>query len=229
MKGKTILIIEDEMHIRELIEFNLQKEQFNTISVESGEEGMDILSRKNVDLILLDIMLPGIDGVQVCNKVRHNIDIKNIPIIMLTAKSEITDKILGLEIGADDYISKPFDIKELIARIKSVLRRYITSNLNIKSVLEFNGILLNSNSREVSINGKNIDLTLKEYELLKLLMENKGKVLSRNFLLDQIWGFDYFGETRTVDVHIRHLRVKINDDDKKNLIETKRGVGYKFN
>jgi two-component system alkaline phosphatase synthesis response regulator PhoP len=183
-------------------------------------------------------MLPGLDGLEICKRMRANKKTRKIPIIMLTAKSEEFDKVLGLELGADDYMIKPFSVKELIARIRAALRRVDTNedeeipeeiNENVQSILTYQDITIDKEKYEVKKSGEKLSLTLKEFELLKMLVENKGKVLTRDTLLDRIWGYDYVGETRTVDVHIRHLRQKIHDEDESNqMIETIRGVGYKI-
>ena len=174
-------------------------------------------------------MLPNISGIEVLKKIRQDADLKKIPVIMLTAKNMEDDKVEGLEVGADDYITKPFSIKELLARITSVMRRYGMNTGKESEELTAGNLKLNLTKHEVKINDKKVDLTLKEFELLKLLLKNRGKVLSRNFLLDEIWGYEYYGETRTVDVHIRYLRKKLEEagaDEK--YIETIRGVGYKI-
>lgn len=227
MAEKKILIVDDEDHIRELLKFNLEKDGYVVYMANDGLNGLKLAREKQVDLILLDLMLPGMDGFEVCKEIRRDNIISNVPIIMLTAKSEEIDKILGLELGADDYITKPFSIRELSARIKALLRR---SNVKYDNeILRFGNITLNLQTREVLKHGKKLDFTLKEFEVLKLLIQNKGKILTREILLDKIWGYEYVGETRTVDVHIRHIRKKIEEDDKKPIyIQTIRGVGYKF-
>ena len=227
MAEKKILIVDDEDHIRELLKFNLEKNGYIVYMANDGLNGLKLAREKQVDLILLDLMLPGMDGFEVCKEIRSDNIISNVPIIMLTAKSEEIDKILGLELGADDYITKPFSIRELSARIKALLRR---SNVKYDNeILRFGNITLNLQTREVLKHGKKLDFTLKEFEVLKLLIQNKGKILTREILLDKIWGYEYVGETRTVDVHIRHIRKKIEEDDKKPIyIQTIRGVGYKF-
>ncbi|QPJ84776.1 response regulator transcription factor [Sarcina sp. JB2] len=227
MAEKKILIVDDEDHIRELLKFNLEKNGYVVYVANDGLNGLKLAREKQVDLILLDLMLPGMDGFEVCKEIRRDNIISNVPIIMLTAKSEEIDKILGLELGADDYITKPFSIRELSARIKALLRR---SNVKYDNeILRFGNITLNLQTREVLKHGKKLDFTLKEFEVLKLLIQNKGKILTREILLDKIWGYEYVGETRTVDVHIRHIRKKIEEDDKKPIyIQTIRGVGYKF-
>lgn len=227
MAEKKILIVDDEDHIRELLKFNLEKSGYNVYTANDGLEGLQLAREKQVDLILLDLMLPGMDGFEVCKEIRKDNIISNVPIIMLTAKSEEIDKILGLELGADDYITKPFSIRELSARVKALLRR---SNIKYDNeVLRFGSVTLNLQTREVLKNGEKLDFTLKEFEVLKLLIKNKSKILTREILLDKIWGYEYVGETRTVDVHIRHIRKKIEEDDKNPIyIQTIRGVGYKF-
>ncbi len=225
--AKRILIVDDEVHILELISFNLEKE-YQVLTAGSGEEALEMLNKENVDLMILDLMLPGMDGIQVCNKVRNEKDLMHLPIIMLTAKSEDSDRILGLEVGADDYLPKPFNVRELQARIKAVLRRSGYEQSDAKNIYKIRDLSLDIESREVRKNGAVLPLTAKEFDLLKLLMEHHGKVLSRNFLLDKIWGYEYFGESRTVDVHIRHLRMKIGEDEENPYILTKRGIGYKM-
>ncbi len=225
--AKRILIVDDEVHILELIRFNLEKE-YQVSTAGSGEEALEILSKEPMDLMILDLMLPGIDGIQVCNKVRNQQGLMQLPIIMLTAKSEDADRILGLEVGADDYLPKPFNVRELQARIKAVLRRSSYDQQEAKNQYQLRDLNLDIENREVRKNGEVLPLTAKEFDLLKLLMEHHGKVLSRNFLLDKIWGYEYFGESRTVDVHIRHLRMKIGETEENPYILTKRGIGYKM-
>ncbi len=224
-----ILIIEDEEHIVELIKFNLENNGYKVSFALDGQKGLEMIENEQPDLVLLDLMLPKIDGIDICNRVKNNKNLKEIPIIMLTAKSGETDKIIGLEIGADDYITKPFSVRELLARIKVVLRRYnSTKHSNLEGSLVIDDLTIDIDKHEVSRDGMVFELTLKEFELLRILVLNKGRVLSRSYLLDEIWGYDYFGETRTVDVHIRHLRSKIEDGTGKKYIETVRGVGYKI-
>ncbi|MGI6730629.1 MAG: response regulator transcription factor [Anaerovoracaceae bacterium] len=222
---KKILIIEDEPNIRELVLYNLEQEGYEGIGAEDGIEGIDLVRSENPDIILLDIMLPGKNGYDICKELRA--EGNNTPIIMLTAKSEEIDKVLGLEFGADDYISKPFGVRELMARIKAVLRRY-ESGPNTETIIN-NGLIIDIGKHEVKLNGEIIDLTLKEFELLKTLAENRGRVLTRDQLLDKVWGFEYVGETRTVDVHIRYLRKKLEEkDNDSKYIQTIRGMGYKM-
>lgn len=224
-----ILIIEDEEHIVELIKFNLENNGYKVSFALDGQKGLELIENEQPDLVLLDLMLPKVDGIDICNRVKNNKNLKDIPIIMLTAKSGETDKIIGLEIGADDYITKPFSVRELLARIKVILRRYHkTKDVNLEGSLSVDDLVIDIDKHEVSREGHVFELTLKEFELLRILALNKGRVLSRSYLLDEIWGYDYFGETRTVDVHIRHLRSKIEEGSGKKYIETVRGVGYKI-
>lgn len=224
-----ILVVDDAEHIVELIQFNLENEGHDVNVAYDGKEALSKLEQEMPDLILLDLMLPGIDGIEVCRRIRGNDKSKNIPIIMITAKGEEIDKVLGLEIGADDYITKPFGVRELLARVKAMLRRSRQIEEK-KADVKYNayGIELDVEKHEIYKDGEKIELTYKEFELLRLLFENRGKVLTRDDLLDKIWGYDYFGETRTVDVHIRHLRKKLGEVKKNEMIETVRGVGYKL-
>ncbi len=227
MSKRKILVVDDEHHILELIEFNLIVKGFEVITCDNGEDAVKLANEEDIDLILLDLMLPGISGLEVCEQIRNE-GRTNLPIIMLTAKGEERDKIAGLDIGADDYITKPFSIGELVARINAVLRRSEDSVVSTsQNVIRVYDIVIDKEKHEVTRDGEHIELTLKEFELLKMLALNKGKVLSRDVILDKIWGYEYFGDTRTVDVHIRHLRKKIGDNEGK-IIETVRGVGYKM-
>ena len=225
---KKILIIEDEPNIRELVLYNLQANGYEGIQAEDGIMGITMVHTEKPDLILLDIMLPGKNGYDICRELRS--EGNNTPIIMLTAKTEEIDKVLGLEFGADDYISKPFGIRELMARIKAVLRRYenITPERTstTEHILTIDDLEINIERHQVTVNGQNVELTLKEFELLSYLAEKRGHVVTRDQLLDKVWGIEYAGETRTVDVHIRYLRKKLGDEDK--YIETVRGKGYKL-
>ncbi len=225
-----VLVIDDENHIVELLKFNLETMDYDVYSSYDGFDGFIKAKEINPDLILLDWMLPNISGIDLLKKIRSDKDLKNIPVIMLTAKNIENDKIDGLNAGADDYITKPFSIKELLARSNSVLRRYnVNKNISKETILSVGNLKLDLQKHEVIKGSEKIDLTFKEFELLRLLLENKGKVLSRNYLLDKIWGYEYYGETRTVDVHIRYLRKKIegSSEDEK-YIETIRGIGYKI-
>lgn len=229
MSKELIYAVEDEFHIQQLVKYNLEASGYRVITFESGEALLEEIKTNMPDLFMLDLMLPGIDGLEVCRQLRQNPASKHIPVIFLTAKADEFDKVLGLELGADDYITKPFSVRELVARVKAVLRRTNTNAPVETDVIKHGAINIDCTRREVNKNGVLIEMPLKEFELLKLLVLNKGKVLSRELLLEKIWGFDYYGETRTVDVHIRYLRQKIEDDDSNpKYIETIRGIGYRF-
>lgn len=230
MSKELIYAVEDEAHIQQLIKYNLEANGYRVVTFESGESLINELKNTSPDMFVLDIMLPGMDGLEVCRFIRQDIRFKNLPIIMLTAKGEEFDKVLGLELGADDYITKPFSVRELVARIKALFRRMGSTISTEQDIIKCGEITIDISRREVFKNGELIEMTLKEFELLKLLVLSKGKVLSRELLLEKIWGFDYYGETRTVDVHVRYLRQKIEDDDSNPIyIETVRGIGYRFN
>ena len=225
---QKILIVDDDNNIAELISLYLAKECFETMIVNDGESALKALDTFSPNLMLLDLMLPGIDGYQVCREVRAK---SPTPIIMLSAKGEVFDKVLGLELGADDYMEKPFDTKELIARIKAVLRRYkaapvVTRNPSIKRV-EYPDLVINLTNYSVMYMQKNVDMPPKELELLYFLAASPNHVFTREQLLDQIWGYEYIGDTRTVDVHIKRLREKIKDHETWRLA-TIWGIGYKF-
>lgn len=225
---QKILIVDDDNNIAELISLYLIKECFETMIVNDGESALSAVDSFAPNLILLDLMLPGIDGYQVCREVRSK---SSIPIIMLSAKGEIFDKVLGLELGADDYMEKPFDSKELVARVKAVLRRYkpvaaaVTSSQDKK--VEYPDLVINQTNYSVYYKGQTVDMPPKELELLYFLASSPNHVFTREQLLDQIWGYEYIGDTRTVDVHIKRLREKINDHDAWR-IATIWGIGYKF-
>jgi two-component system alkaline phosphatase synthesis response regulator PhoP len=221
-----ILIIEDEKDIAQAIEYNLNKEGFKTAKAFDGLTGLKIAQEKHPDLILLDLMLPGIDGLEVCRRLKRDKTTAATPIIMLTAKGSETDKIVGLEVGADDYIVKPFSMKELIARIKTILRRYEKPVEVISKGIKYPDLEIDVERHEVKALGKKVELTAKEFALLLFLAQNKEKVFSRERLLDTVWGVEVAIETRTVDVHMRRLREKLGKAGK-HLI-TLRGVGYKF-
>lgn len=225
---QKILIVDDDNNIAELISLYLTKECFETQIVNDGESALASVDSFRPNLILLDLMLPGIDGYQVCREVRSRY---STPIIMLSAKGEVFDKVLGLELGADDYMEKPFDTKELVARVKAVLRRYkvasdTTANPSVKCV-EYPDLVINQTNYSVIYMGKNVDMPPKELELLYFLASSPNHVFTREQLLDQIWGYEYIGDTRTVDVHIKRLREKIKDHDSWK-ISTIWGIGYKF-
>lgn len=228
MSNEKILIVDDEEHIRELIKYNLESNGYKTILSDNGLDALKKVNSEHPNLILLDLMLPGIDGYDVCKEIRKDNSISSTPIIMITAKSEEFDKVLGLELGADDYLTKPFSIRELTARVKAVLRR--TAVQQVDKSLSFSNLKIDFEKHELLRDNIRVELTLKEFELLEMLVKNKGRVITRDLLLDKIWGYEYIGETRTVDVHIRHLRQKIEQDDKNpKFIETIRGIGYRFN
>ena len=230
MATKTkILIVDDDNNIAELISLYLTKECYDTKIVNDGEEALAAFDSYNPNMILLDLMLPGIDGYQVCREVRTK---SNVPIIMLSAKGEIFDKVLGLELGADDYIMKPFDSKELVARVKAVLRRYqpakaIATATPATKCVEYPDLTINLSNYSVIYNGNQVDMPPKELELLYFLASSPNQVFTREQLLDHIWGYEYIGDTRTVDVHVKRLREKIKDHEKWQ-IATVWGIGYKF-
>lgn len=222
-----VLVVEDEASYAEALEFLLGKEGFSVITAETGTEALKKFEQGGIDLILLDLMIPEISGTEVCRKIRSK---SRVPIIMLTAKDSEVDKVVGLEIGADDYVTKPYSTRELIARINAVLRRNDGgSSVVDNSVLLVQGIRLDVDRHQVSVNGAPISLPLKEFELLEFLMRNAGRVLTRMQLIDRVWGSDYVGDTKTLDVHIKRLRAKleVNPADPK-IIQTVRGLGYKM-
>jgi phosphate regulon transcriptional regulator PhoB len=224
---ETILIVEDEKDIIKMLEYNLEKEGFKTLSARNGEDALDAAYRDRPDLILLDLMLPGMDGLEVCKTLKNDTKTASIPVIMLTAKSQESDKIVGLELGADDYMTKPFSPRELIARIKAVLRR-VKDTGKLPELLRIGELTIDFSKIAVTVKNKPVGLTSKEFELLKTLIKAKGRVLSRDYLLDNIWGFDHAVEiqTRTVDVHIRTLRKKLKSESK--CIITVKNYGYRF-
>ena len=220
-----ILLVDDDPNIRQLVNLYLQKEGFEVMMADRGDEALKMFKASPPNLILLDIMLPGMDGWQVCREVRK---ISNIPIIMLTAKDETFDKVLGLELGADDYIAKPFDMKELVARIKAVSRRFQAADAPEKELV-FPGLTININQYRVMYMGKELEMPPKELELLYFLASHPGMVFTREQLLEQVWGYDYFGDSRTVDVHVKRLLEKLTEGEKLGWqIKTVWGVGYKF-
>ncbi|NLM49950.1 MAG: response regulator transcription factor [Clostridiaceae bacterium] len=222
-----ILIVDDEKLLVKGIKFNLEQDGYKVETAYDGEEALKLARDKSIDLIILDLMLPKIDGLTVCQKIR---EFSNVPIIMLTAKTEDMDKIMGLEFGADDYMTKPFNILELKARVKAILRRLSQNDQNkSKTKAASGGVVLDYNLRTVKIEGKLVELTAKEFDLMDLFVSNPGKVYSRENLLDIIWGYDYPGDIRTVDVHVRRLREKIEPNPAEpTYILTKWGVGYYF-
>lgn len=224
-----ILIIEDEASFSEALSFLLEKEGYQTKIAETGKQGLDAFKAEQFDLILLDLMIPEISGIDVCRTIRTT---SQVPIIMLTAKDSEIDKVVGLELGADDYVTKPYSSRELVARIKAVLRRGSLDDAQGtggSGVHEIAGIRMDVERHQVSVNGVNISLPLKEFELLEFLLRNAGRVLTRGQLIDRVWGGDYYGDTKTLDVHIKRLRSKIEVDPANPvLIQTIRGLGYKF-
>ena len=226
MPKETILVIEDEKNIRELLKYNLQDEGFAVAEESSGDGGLRRAQKDRPDLILLDLMLPGMDGLSVCRTLKQNEKTSAIPVIMLTAKSEEIDKVLGLEIGADDYITKPFSPRELLARVKAVLRR--GKEIQTDEKLRSGGLELDDARHIVTVKGKPVELTSKEYDLLKALMTARGRVLSREYLLERVWGYDQSLniETRTVDMHVGQLRKKLKNEA--DRLVTIKNVGYRF-
>lgn len=225
MNHKTkILVIDDDVNICELIRLYLEKEGYEALPVYNGKKAIEVFSEFAPSIVILDIMLPGVDGWQVCREIRK---ISNIPIIMLTAKGETFDKVLGLELGADDYMVKPFEPKELIARVKAVLRRYEHKDIDSQEIV-YPNLVINKSNYTVKINGRDAELPPKELELLYFLASNPNKVFTREQLLEHVWGFDFYGDSRTVDVHIKRLREKVDLPNQVWQLKTVWGVGYKF-
>ncbi len=226
---KLILVVDDEAPIVEILKFNLTKSGYRVLAAYDGEEGFRLATSEKPDLILLDVMLPKMDGFEVCKKIREK---HSTPIIMLTARDEEVDKVLGLELGADDYITKPFSVRELLARVKANIRR-TASDMQQEGegdIIKYENLTINPARYEVSKDETVIDLTLREFELLKFLAMQPGKIFTRETLLEKVWGYEYFGDVRTVDVTVRRLREKVEDNPAApNFIMTKRGVGYYFN
>jgi two-component system, OmpR family, response regulator VicR len=230
---KTILIVDDEKPIVDILVYNLQKEGYNTLEANDGVTAVDIALNQKPDLILLDIMLPKMDGLTVCKKIRTTL---NIPILMLTARDEEIDKIVGLELGADDYVTKPFSVRELMARIKANLRKFEASTNNIEGnnnsnketkKIKIGDLSIDYDKFEVKVKDETIDLTLREFEVLKYLANQPGQVVTREVLLEKVWGYEYYGDIRTVDVTVRRIREKIEKDTSSpQILITKRGVGY---
>ena len=221
---KKILVIEDDINIAELLRLYLEKDGFEVYIADNGGKGVTEFERLNPDLVLLDIMLPVLDGWGVCREIRS---LSKIPIIMLTAKGETFDKVSGLEMGADDYIVKPFEVKELLARVHAVMRRYESDSEQSKKLI-YDKLMINMDSFELTVDGKKVDAPPKEMELLYHLASTPNRVYTRNQLLDEVWGFDYFGDSRTVDVHVKRLREKLENVSDKWSLKTVWGVGYKF-
>ncbi|MBQ9279773.1 MAG: response regulator transcription factor [Clostridia bacterium] len=235
--SKKILIVDDEKAIVDILNHNLKREGYETVQAYDGEEAVNLVKSENPDLVLLDVMLPKMDGFSVCKMVRQS---SNIPIIMVTAKEDVVDKVIGLELGADDYITKPFSVREVLARVKANLRKWEGIELSKKetenatetktSLLEFGPLTLDTFKYEAKVSGKSVELTLREFELLKFLATQSGQVFSREELLEKVWGYEYFGDVRTVDVTVRRIREKIEKNPSApELLATKRGIGYYFN
>ncbi len=231
MAERLILIVDDEKPIVDILKFNLQKEGFDTIEAYDGQTGLTLALEKNPDLILLDVMLPEMDGFTVCKEIRVK---SQVPIILLTAREEEVDKVLGLELGADDYITKPYSVRELLARIKANLRRtkkvQVTDNAENADVITFGRLSIDTERFEVTKDGKPVDITVREFELLKYLASQPDKIFSREKLLENVWKYEYYGDLRTVDVTVRRLREKLEDNPgEPDFVVTKRGIGYYFN
>lgn len=229
MAEEKILVVDDEDNILELLKFNLENNSYKVVTASNGDEALKLARSEEPNLILLDLMLPGLDGYELCKEIRRDVNLSHTPIIMITAKSEELDKILGLELGADDYITKPFDTRELIARVKAVLRRVEKYDELPTKIVQHYDLTIDLENRIVKKNGINIELTLKEYELLEVFARNPQKVFSREELLQKAWGYDFMGDTRAVDICITRLRKKIEEDSSnpKHII-TVYGFGYRF-
>ena len=228
--GQKILVVEDEPDISKLVSYNLAQERFKVLTAEDGEQALKVIQREKPNLVVLDLMLPGLSGMEVCKILRDRPETAKLPILMLTAKASETDRVVGLEMGADDYLAKPFSPREMVARVRAILRRVnlATSNDSLPAY-DKGGLKIDFTTYEVSARGRNVKLTLKEFELLRFLVQNPNRVLSRDQLLDRVWGGETFVTPRTVDVHIRRLRKAIEKDDSNpKWILTLRGVGYKF-
>ena len=225
MDNTKILVVDDDVNIAELLRLYLEKDGFSVVTAENGAKAIELHNRENPDLILLDIMLPLVDGWQVCREIRKT---SNVPIIMVTAKGETFDKVLGLELGADDYVSKPFDAKEVVARVKAVLRRTNMTTSEKNEIVKFDKLTINLTNYDLIVDGKKIDTPPKELELIYHLASSPNRVFTRDQLLDEVWGFDYYGDSRTVDVHIKRIREKLENVSDEWSLKTVWGVGYKF-
>lgn len=223
-----VLVVEDEQSLREPLVYLLSKEGFETVEAEDGTAAVALFEKGNIDIVLLDLMLPGISGNEVCRIIRQS---SQVPIIMLTAKDSEIDKVVGLEIGADDYVTKPYSTRELLARMKAVLRRNTEApeQTDKTGILEVGSVRMDVDRHIVQVHGEKISMPLKEFELLELLLENANRVLTRGQIIDRVWGSNYFGDTKTLDVHIKRIRSKIEDDPARPVhLLTVRGLGYKF-
>jgi two-component system response regulator RegX3 len=223
-----VLVVEDEQSLREPLVYLLKKEGFETLEASDGLQAVDVFNANQVDLILLDLMLPGISGNEVCRIIRQT---SQVPIIMLTAKDSEIDKVVGLEIGADDYVTKPYSTRELLARMKAVLRRHTDAVpvAETPGIIEVGSVRMDIDRHIVEVHGEKVSMPLKEFELLELLLENANRVLTRGQIIDRVWGSNYFGDTKTLDVHIKRIRSKIEDDPARPVhLLTVRGLGYKF-
>ena len=225
MPGLKIMVVDDDGNICELLRLYLEKEGFETVTVSDGARAVELFDTEKPDLMLLDVMMPKLDGWQVCREIRKK---SQCPIIMITAKGEVFDKVLGLELGADDYVVKPFETKEVIARIKAVLRRSGISEAKKERKVEYDGLYINMENYELRVRGKVVDTPPKEMELIYHLASNPNRVYTRDQLLDEVWGFEYYGDSRTVDVHIKRLREKLDGVSDQWALKTVWGVGYKF-
>ena len=228
--GQKILVVEDEPDISKLVSYNLAQERFKVLTAEDGEQALKVIQREKPNLVVLDLMLPGLSGIEVCRILRDRPETAKLPILMLTAKASETDRVVGLEMGADDYLAKPFSPREMVARVRAILRRAnLAASNDSLPAYDKGGLKIDFTTYEVAARGKNVKLTLKEFELLRFLVQNPNRVLSRDQLLDRVWGGETFVTPRTVDVHIRRLRKAIEKDDSNpKWILTLRGVGYKF-
>ncbi len=225
MPGLKIMVVDDDGNICELLRLYLEKEGFETVTVSDGAKAVELFDTEKPDLMLLDVMMPKLDGWQVCREIRKK---SQCPIIMITAKGEVFDKVLGLELGADDYVVKPFETKEVIARIKAVLRRSGISEAKKERKVEYDGLYINMENYELRVRGKVVDTPPTEMELIYHLASNPNRVYTRDQLLDEVWGFEYYGDSRTVDVHIKRLREKLDGVSDQWTLKTVWGVGYKF-
>lgn len=221
--ANKILIVEDEAKIARFLELELKYEGYEIDIASNGREGLEKGLKPDIDLIILDLMLPILSGIEVCRRIRQT---SSVPIIMLTAKDDVSDKVMGLDMGADDYLTKPFAIEELLARMRVALKRRLVKSATTNSILSFKELTLNKQQRQVKINDEEIILTKKEFELLVYLLENRNIVLSRENILEKVWGFEYYGDTNIIDVYIRYLRGKIDQKYNMDMIHTVRGVGY---